>query len=281
MEIVFSRLDDQIARFSLAGSNPAFANSFRRAMSGEVPTLAIEDVKIYDNTSALFDEMLAHRIGLIPIRTEEGCFVPRDACTCGGEGCPGCSVLFTMSVEGPGMVTSKDLISQDPRIGPASPDIPLVKLIKDQKVVLEARAVVSRGREHAKWQPTTACGYKNYPVITINDRCDACGQCVDECPRGILEIREGRVAVVEGRLEFCSLCRLCERACLNTGIGEEAGITVRSDETRFLFVVEGDGSLPAKSIIRQALDYIRTQSEELSAQINEISGETRDEQDEE
>ena len=100
MEIVFSRLDDQIARFSLAGSTPAFANSFRRAMSGEVPTLAIEDVKIYDNTSALFDEMLAHRIGLIPIRTEEGCFVPRDACTCGGEGCPGCSVLFTMSVEG-------------------------------------------------------------------------------------------------------------------------------------------------------------------------------------
>jgi DNA-directed RNA polymerase subunit D len=100
---------------------------------------------------------------------------------------------------------------------------------------------------------------------------------MDECPRDILEIRGGRVAVVEGRLEFCSLCRLCERACLNTGIGEDAGITVRSDETRFLFVVEGDGSLPATSIVRQALDYIRTQSQELSAQINEISGETRDE----
>ncbi|NYT20420.1 MAG: DNA-directed RNA polymerase subunit D [Methanomicrobiales archaeon] len=281
MEIVFSMLDDQIARFRLGESTTAFANSLRRAMISEVPTLAIEDVKIYDNTSALFDEMLAHRIGLIPIRTEEGCFVPRDACTCGGEGCPSCSVLFTLSVEGPGMVTSNDLIPQDPRIGPSSPDIPIVKLIKDQKVVLEARAVVSRGREHAKWQPTTACGFKNYPVITINDRCDACGQCVDECPRDILEIRGGRVAVVEGRLESCSLCRLCERACLNTGIGEEAGITVRSDETRFLFVVEGDGSLPAKSIIRQGLDYLRTQSLELTAQINEISGETRDEHDEE
>ncbi len=275
MEIVFSHLDDQLARFRLGESTTAFANSLRRAMIGEVPTLAIEDVKIYDNTSALFDEMLAHRIGLIPIRTEEGCFVPRDTCTCGGAGCPSCSVLFTMSVEGPGTVTSKDLISQDPRIVPASPDIPIVKLIKDQKVVLEARAVVSRGREHAKWQPTTACGYKNYPVITINDRCDACGQCVDECPRDILEIRGGRVAVVDGRLESCSLCRLCERACLNTGIGEEAGITVRSDETRFLFVVEGDGSLPAKSIIRQGLEYVRTQSQELSAQITEISGEPR------
>jgi DNA-directed RNA polymerase subunit D len=236
-------------------------------------------VKIYDNTSALFDEMLAHRIGLIPIKTEEECLIPRDTCSCGGIGCPSCSVLFTLSVEGPGMVTSKDLISQDPRIGPASPDIPVVKLIGGQKVVLEARAIVSRGREHAKWQPTTACGYKNYPVVTVNDRCDACGHCVEECPREILEIRDGRVAVIEGRLESCSLCRLCERACLNTGIGEEAGIIVRSDESRFLFVVEGDGSLPAKNIIRQGLDYIRTQSQGLAAQIYEISGETRDEND--
>jgi len=277
MEIAFSVLDDQIARFRLDGSSIAFANSLRRAMIGEVPSLAIEDVKIYDNTSALFDEMLAHRIGLIPLRTDEGCLIPRDVCSCGGVGCPSCSVLFTMSVEGPGVVTSKDLISQDQRIGPASPDIPIVKLVKDQKVVLEARAVVSRGREHAKWQPTTACGYKNYPVIIVNDRCDACGQCVEECPREILEIRGGRVAVIEGRLESCSLCRLCERACLNTGIGEEAGITVRSDESRFLFVVEGDGSFPVKSIIRQGLDYLRAQSQEFSAQISEILGEIWDE----
>jgi DNA-directed RNA polymerase subunit D len=279
MEIEFTRLDENSTRFLLAGCSPAFANSFRRAMSGEVPTLAIEDVKIYDNTSALFDEMLAHRLGLIPIRTDEGCSVPRDACTCGGEGCAACSAVFTMSVEGPGMVTSKDLISQDSRIYPADPNIPLVKLTKDQKVVLEARAVVSRGREHAKWQPTTASGYKNYPVITISDRCDACGQCVEECPRGILELRGGQVAVIDGKIEECSLCRLCERACLNTGIGDESGITVVTDKNRFLFVVEGDGSLPPRTIVTQALKYIKGQSEELIAHIDEISGETRDEQD--
>ncbi len=277
MEIEFSRLDENSARFLLGECTPAFANSFRRAMIGEVLTLAIEDVKIYDNTSALFDEMLAHRLGLIPIRSDGECSVPRDACSCGGEGCPACSVIFTMSVEGPGMVTSNDLISQDPRIGPADPHIPIVKLTKDQKVVLEARAVVSRGREHAKWQPTTACGYKNYPVITISDRCDACGLCVDECPRGILEIRGKKVAVVDGRLEECSLCRLCERACLNTGIGDESGISIAIDETRFLFVVEGDGSLPPRMIIRQALEYIKEQSVELTASVDEISGEIRDE----
>ena len=70
MEIVFASLDDSLARFTLSGASTAFANAFRRAMIGEVPTLAIEDVRIYDNTSALFDEMLAHRLGLIPIKTD-------------------------------------------------------------------------------------------------------------------------------------------------------------------------------------------------------------------
>jgi DNA-directed RNA polymerase subunit D len=274
MEIIFSRLDENNARFQLAGCTLSFANSIRRAMIGEVLTLAIDDVKIYDNTSALFDEMLAHRIGLIPILSDEGCTVPREACTCGGEGCPACSVVFTMSVEGPGMVYSKDLISQDPRIAPADPDIPIVKLVKDQKVVLEARAVVSCGREHAKWQPTTACGYKNYPVITIGEKCDACGQCVEECPRDILEVSKGRVVVGEGKLESCSLCRLCEKACLNSGIGEESAISIGTDESRFLFVVESDGSLPAGRIVVKALEYIKAQSGELSAQLEELSGVT-------
>ena len=277
MEIVFSALDENTARFQLDGCTTPFANSLRRAMIGEVPTLAIEYVKIYDNTSALFDEMLSHRLGLIPIRSDGIALVPSSRCTCEGKGCPACSVIFTMSVEGPGMVYSRDLISQDPLIVPADPLIPIVKLVKDQKVVLEARAVVSSGREHAKWQPTTACGYKLYPLITVSSQCDGCGQCVDQCPRNILEIRDGKVAVREGKLEDCSLCGLCERACVNTGIGDQPGIVVTTDESRFIFVVEGDGSLPLRQVIGQALEYIRTQSDELSAQIQEIAGETRDE----
>ena len=88
MEITFASLDDSLARFTLSGASPAFANAIRRAMIGEVPTLAIEDVRIYDNTSALFDEMLAHRLGLIPIRTDLTTYTTKDTCSCGGAGCP-------------------------------------------------------------------------------------------------------------------------------------------------------------------------------------------------
>jgi DNA-directed RNA polymerase subunit D len=275
MEIEFSSLDDTLARFTLAGASPAFANAFRRAMIGEVPTLAIEDVRIYDNTSAFFDEMLAHRLGLIPIKTDLSTYSTQENCTCGGAGCPGCTVTFTLSVEGPKTVLSSDLIPQDPNATPVYDNIPIVKLAKGQKLVVEARAVLNTGREHAKWQPTLVCGYKNYPVVSISETCDACGNCVDECPREVLATKGKKVEIAEGKLPDCSMCRLCERACLASGIGDEPAITISAESDRYIFVVESDGSLPVKEIMDRALHYIRDQSNELERQLGEISGDEK------
>jgi len=275
MEIEFASLDDSLARFTLTGASPAFANAFRRAMIGEVPTLAIEDVRIYDNTSALFDEMLAHRLGLIPIKTDLTTYKTKDTCECGGAGCPGCTATYTLSVEGPRTVTSSDLIPQDPGAAPVYDNIPIVKLTKGQKLVIEARAILNTGRAHAKWQPTLVCGYKNHPIITISDVCDACGMCVEECPRDILEVKGKKVQVAEGKLPDCSMCRLCERACLASGIGDEPAIRVTYEPNRFIFVVEGDGSLPAKEIMNRALSYIREQADELENQLGELSGDEK------
>jgi len=275
MQIEIASLDNTLARFTLAGASPGFANAFRRAMISEVPTLAIEDVRIYDNTSALFDEMLAHRLGLIPIKTDLDTYTTQERCACGGAGCPGCTSTYTLSVEGPKTVMSSDLIPQDPKATPVFDNIPIVKLTKGQKVVIEARAVLNTGREHAKWQPTLVCGYKNYPVVTISDACDACGMCVDECPRGVLAARGKKVEVVNGKLPDCSMCRLCERACVATGIGEEPAIRISAEPDRFIFVVESDGSLPVKEIMERALRYIKEQSEEMDHQTSEISGEEK------
>ena len=272
MEIQFGSLDDDVARFTLSGVTPAFANAFRRAMIAEVPTLAIEDVRIYDNTSALFDEMLTHRLGLIPIKTDLTTYSLKDKCSCEGQGCPSCSVTFTLSAEGPKTVTSSDLIPQDPKAVPVFDNIPIVKPTKGQKLVLEAKAILNTGKEHAKWQPTIICGYKNQPVITISDICDACGMCVEECPREILTVKGKKVEVIEGKLSDCSMCRLCERACVATGIGEEPAIKISSEPDRFIFVVEGDGALPVKEIMQKAIHYIKEQSEELESQVREISG---------
>ena len=274
MEITFGRLDENNARFTLGATRTAFANSLRRAMISEVPTLAIDEVRVYDNTSVLFDELLAHRLGMIPLRTDLTSYVPAGECSCGGAGCTHCTATYTLSVEGPRMVYSRDLIPQDPSAIPRHEDIPIIKLSENQKVVLEARAVVNTGREHAKWQPTIACGYKNYPVITFGENCDGCGMCVEECPRGVLVVEEGKARVAAEKLEECLLCRLCEEACLAGGIGTEPSIRVTGDETRKIFVVEGDESLPVQEIVERALIHLRQKSEELDTIISQLSGVT-------
>jgi DNA-directed RNA polymerase subunit D len=184
-------------------------------------------------------------------------------------------VTFTLSVEGPKTVLSSDLIPQDPNATPVYDNIPIVKLAKGQKLVVEARAVLNTGREHAKWQPTLVCGYKNYPVVSISETCDACGNCVDECPRQVLATKGKKVEVAEGKLPDCSMCRLCERACMASGIGDEPAIAISAESERYIFVVESDGALPVKEIMERALQYIRDQSNELERQLGEISGDEK------
>ena len=56
--------------FLIKGGSEIFANTIRRMILEEVPTLAVEDVEIKENNSALYDEMVALRLGLIPIKTD-------------------------------------------------------------------------------------------------------------------------------------------------------------------------------------------------------------------
>ncbi len=273
MQITFSRFDDNVARFIISGFSSAFINTYRRTMIGEVPTLAIDDVLIYDNSSALFDEMLVHRLGLIPLKTDLDEYVFKKDCSCNGEGCSACTSVYTLSVEGPKVVYSHDLIPQDPRAPPVEENIPLVKIIEGQKIVLEARAVLGRGIDHAKWQPTLACGYKSYPRIVFDNKCDSCGMCVDECPRNVLEIKGNSAAVVEGKIEDCTLCKLCERICIaNADTWDSPAISVKTVDDTFIFVIEGDGSIPVRQILEYAAKEIQTKSDNLVDVLCDISG---------
>ena len=143
----------------LEGVDRSYANAIRRFCLSEVPAMAIDDVVILENSSVLYDEILAHRLGMIPIKTDlEKYNLPED-CDCGNPlGCHKCRVLFVLDAKGRekvSTVTSGDLVSEDREVRPVSETIPLVKLALGQSVKLEAYARLGRGKEHAKWQPST------------------------------------------------------------------------------------------------------------------------------
>ncbi len=127
--------------FSLKGVGPAFANAIRRTVMQGVPCFAIEDVSIYKNDSVMFDEFLAQRLGMLPLKSDAKGYKIGD------------SVKLVLEKEGPGTVYSKGIKSTDPKVEVSNKKIPLTKLGKDQKIKLEMKAVMHSGKEHAKWQP--------------------------------------------------------------------------------------------------------------------------------
>ena len=68
MKINIVKRSDLELEFDIIGITPALANAYRRLMLSEVPSMAIEKVYIYNNTSIIQDEILEHRMGLIPLK---------------------------------------------------------------------------------------------------------------------------------------------------------------------------------------------------------------------
>jgi DNA-directed RNA polymerase subunit D len=269
MEIEVLEKDAQRIKFMLKGTRASLANALRRIMISEVPTLAIEDVIIVENTSPMYDEVLAHRLGLIPIKTNLEMFSRREECECKGTGCPRCQVVFTLdkkAVDGPMTAYSGDLKSQAPQAEPASPRIPIVKLSRGQHVVLEAYARLGTAKEHAKWQASVA-SYKYLPILELkNEKCEKCGDCVEACPRDIIQMKGDSIKLVN---EInCTLCKTCEEVC------RYDAIRVRWDETTFIFNVESTGAIPPEKIVEYASQVLLNRSKELVKQLEEINAST-------
>jgi DNA-directed RNA polymerase subunit D len=153
-----------------------YVNAIRRISISEVPTLAIDDVVMMENSSVMHDEAIAHRLGLIPLRTDLKRFVLPQDCDCNNSlGCSKCRVLLVLDSEANDktkVVTSGDLVSEDEVVRPVSGNVPIITLAPSQKLKFEAYARLGLGSNHAKWQPTTCSTVtdgkdQNESVLTV------------------------------------------------------------------------------------------------------------------
>jgi DNA-directed RNA polymerase subunit D len=273
---VLEKTDTNI-KFIIRDTDAAFANALRRIALSEVPCMAIDEVVILENSSMLHDEILAHRLGLLPIKTDLKAYNLPEECECKSEfGCPQCRVSLTLdaeAVDATKTIYSNSIGSENPDIVPVNGNILLVKLAPGQKIKLEAYARLGKGKDHAKWQPVTVCAYKNMPLVKITPKvCDACEECIKVCFKNVLGVKNGKLEALN--LNNCTLCMDCMDACPK----KPKAIEVRWDENTFMFNIESSGALPPEHIMLEAIRILNKKTNSFLEELANMKGEKEDEE---
>ena len=240
--------------FILKDSNPVFANTLRRLMVDDVPTMAVEDVEFQKNNSILYDEMVAHRLGLIPLKTDLKSYNVPEKCKCEGKGCNRCQLkMILRATKGSGMVYASELKSKDPAVKPVYPDTPIVKLLKGQTLELEATAVLGTGKQHVKWSPCHVW-YKYKPIVEITGDVKNPEAIIEVDHNNIFEIKDRKLTINKDRVLECDL---------SLDFSEiDKNVKVTASNTDFVYYIESFGQLSCKEIINKALDILDEQLDE-------------------
>ncbi|KAG5490543.1 hypothetical protein JKF63_00663 [Porcisia hertigi] len=264
--------------FQLHEVDNSFANALRRVMLAEIPTLAIEYVTIRQNTSVLPDEMIAHRLGLVPLFSGKAKRLnfPQD-CGCGGSGCPDCQITGCLKVHCPPHQHSQQVFINDslqiddPEVYPVSAEehgIWLVTLGRSQ--VLDLHVVIRKNiaKTHAKFMPVATVAMRYAPEIILNPNgFQALGKSkarewVARCPRNVFRFveRTGQVDVQDE--DACIFCRECTSREPPFDKLTEPLVFVRQKKNKmgyfdFTFTVESTGVLPVLQIVYDAVAVLR------------------------
>ncbi|XP_049535513.1 DNA-directed RNA polymerases I and III subunit RPAC1 [Anopheles darlingi] len=233
LQIVVVRYEENELEFDMIGVNPAIANVFRRLMLSEVPSMAIEKVHIYNNTSIIQDEVLAHRLGLIPLRADPRMFEYKanetDPPTAQDSLEFELKVKCTRKNKDSTEVTNNDnmyrnhsiysgqikwvpignqaTIYTEAAVGPIDDDILISKMRPGHEFDIKLFAVKGIGKDHAKFSPVATVSYRMLPDIQLTQPVignDA--RLLQKCfSPGVIEIDKSDQAYVkDARYDSCS-----------------------------------------------------------------------------
>jgi DNA-directed RNA polymerase subunit D len=276
VEIKLLDLKTRSLRVELDGPSASQVNAIRRTLLADLPKLAIEDVefhlgpirdeatgKDYDSSTSMFDEAVALRLGLLPIPTDLGQFRRRSECTCKGEGCVHCQVMYSIDKKGPCTVYARDLVPLgDASLATLEPEVPIVRLGARQALLAYATAVVGSSREHSKWQVAHAVGVQPKAEVRIQKKPGCSDSCLKKlaanAPTGLLEYASGKLSYTGGSDPSKAVLLIgAQRLC------EHGSLQVKLSDTEHFLSFDTDGSLSARDSFRYALKDLKRRFEEL------------------
>ena len=207
----------------------------------EVPTMAIEEVEIVKNNSVLYDEMLSLRLGLLVLSTDLKSYSERKA---GDAESAKNTLLLTLKAKGPGVVYAKQLKSKDPSVKIIYPNTPIVELLEGQNIEFIAKAILGRGKKHAKWSPGIAY-YKDMTLVEIKE--DKVG--VKKIIKPFIEEANGKIKVIDYENPDTEFTPEIMKKVKNK-------VEFKPNKEDFIFYIEPWGQLSPKQILEKAVENL-------------------------
>lgn len=230
MNVIENTKDLMVLRME---ANVSLANALRRSVS-EVPTLAIDEVEMFKNGSALYDEVLAHRLGLLALKTEKSMNEKT-------------SIDLKLTKKGPAMVYAGDMEGQAEVIYPKTP---ITLLGENHKLELIATARIGTGRDHAKHIPGL-CYYRHLLNVKSTPQIDK-----------VIEESKGYIKPEKKGSKW-----LCDLRDSEVSKIEEMDKSAIEDGDEIIFVIESYGNMPAKEILQGAIKALEGNLDEFEKNV--------------
>jgi DNA-directed RNA polymerase II subunit RPB3 len=300
---ILEKTEDMI-KFLLSDTDVSVANALRRIMIAEVPTLAIDEVEVTDNSTVLWDEFLAHRIGLVPIKcplnTLKQMNFKRD-CDCESEAdCNKCNVKFMlrhtcmrdkeritsthlklvnrrdkdMGIKVVSFTTSKEESESN------DTGITICTVAKGQVLKLRCMARKGLGKIHAKWQPVSTAVFQQEPDVVVNEaraselKVSQRRDFVACCPKKVFSFNEDSKKIEIRDHKACVHCDECITMSekIKSDQADENVVSIGLKPQRFYFTVESTGALRPEDIVLCAIEILEEKIKMIKNGVDKATG---------
>jgi len=237
---IISKKDKQIT--FTAEIDESLANAVRRYLY-QIPIIAVDGIEISKNDSPLYDETIAHRIGLVPLKMDK--LISEKTV-----------VKLKLKAKKEGMVYSGELTGG---VKVVYDKIPITSLKKGQELEIIATAKVGKGDKHSKFSPGLMF-YRNVAEVKIDKDCPQ--EVINVCPQNILGMKNGKI-IVEDDYK-CDMCEACVELCKKQGKDSIKLIPTKE----LVITLESFGQLTVEEMFKKSIEILKKDLVKVSKKIS-------------
>lgn len=282
MKVNVLQMEDYYAQIEFKDVNYSFVNSVRRSLVSMVPCLALHEIDFhmgslgsyvdeesgdereYESISAMFNEIVAHRIGMLPIPTDEKTIEAFGDSI--GDDSKQPDIMYSLHKQGPCTVYSGDLepVSGDDSLVIPETNVPIVKLAEGQAILVYAKAKMGNAQKHTKWQCAVAPRFYQAPTITVSS---------GKGSKAIFDIvdkkdfkKKGKSHVIDNPVKAHTALKKLEQLWNDKEAKESMEVSTKKDH--FIFEFETNGAMKASLALEQALKALDGHCNEFASAID-------------